>query len=88
MAMGHHYSVYKGKDKTLFIITPERVIVQTPMQEFYVSTDQWDGQEDLALVSYFIEKGIIFDMRSLRTRIKDLYVLTPTYKRHEVLEVI
>ena len=82
------YSVYGGKDKTVFIITPERVIVQTPMQEFYVTTDQWDGQDDLALVSYFIEKGTIFDMRSLRTRIKDMYVLVPTYRRHEVLEAI
>ena len=86
--MEHQYSVYKGRDKTIFIVAPKRILVQTPMQEFYVTTEVWDGEEDIEMVRYFIEKGIINDMRSLRRRINGKYVLLSTYKRHNVLDVI
>lgn len=86
--MEHQYSVYKGKDKTLFIVTPKRILVQTPSQEFYVTTEMWDGEEDIEQVRYYIEKGIIHDMRSLRRRISGNYVLLSTYKRHNVLDAI
>lgn len=86
--MEHQYTVYKGKDRTLFIVTPKRILVQTPSQEFYVTTEMWDGEEDIEEVRYYIEKGIIHDMRSLRRRINGNYVLLSTYKRHNVLEVI
>jgi hypothetical protein len=86
--MEHQYSVYRGRDKTIFIVAPKRILVQTPTQEFYVTTEMWDGEEDIELVRYFIEKGIIRDMRSLRRRINGKYVLLSTYKRHNVLDVI
>lgn len=86
--MEHQYSVYKGRDKTIFIVAPKRILVQTPIQEFYVTTEMWDGEEDIELVRYFIEKGIIRDMRSLRRRINGKYVLLSTFKRHNVLEMI
>jgi hypothetical protein len=86
--MEHQYSVYKGRDKTIFIVAPKRILVQTPTQEFYVTTEMWDGEEDIEMVRYFIEKGIIKDMRSLRRRINGKYVLLSTYKRHNVLDVI
>lgn len=86
--MEHQYSVYKGKDRTLFVVTPKRILVQTPSQEFYVTTEMWDGEEDIEEVRYYIEKGIIHDMRSLRRRINGNYVLLSTYKRHNVLDVI
>lgn len=86
--MGHHYSVYKGKDKTIFIVTPKKIIVQTPLQEFYITQDMWDGEEDLSLPTYFIEKGIIHDMRSLRNKINGMYILCSTHKRHEIMEVV
>ena len=82
------YSVYKGKDKTLFIVTPKRILVQTPIQEFYITTEMWDGEEDLDGVRYYIEKGIIHDMRSLRRRINGKYVLLSTFKRHKVLDEV
>lgn len=84
--MEHQYSVYKGKDRTVFIVTPKRILVQTPSQEFYVTTEMWDGEEDIEEVRYYIEKGTIHDMRSLRRRINGKYVLLSTYKRHNVLE--
>ena len=86
--MEHQYSVYKGRDKTIFIVAPKRILVQTPTQEFYVTTEMWDGEEDIELVRYYIEKGIIRDMRNLRRRINGKYVLLSTYKRHNVLDVI
>jgi hypothetical protein len=86
--MEHQYSVYRGRDKTIFIVAPKRILVQTPTQEFYVTTEVWDGEEDIEIVRYFIEKGIIRDMRSLRRRINGKYVLLSTYKRHNVLDVI
>lgn len=86
--MEHQYSVYRGRDKTIFIVAPKRILVQTPTQEFYVTTEMWDGQEDIEIVRYYIEKGIINDMRSLRRRINGKYILLSTYKRHNVLEEI
>ena len=86
--MEHQYSVYTGRDKTIFIVAPKRILVQTPTQEFYVTTEVWDGEEDIEIVRYFIEKGIIRDMRSLRRRINGKYVLLSTYKRHNVLDMI
>lgn len=86
--MEHQYSVYRGRDKTIFIVAPKRILVQTPTQEFYVTTEMWDGQEDIEIVRYYIEKGIINDMRSLRRRINGKYILLSTHKRHNVLEEI
>ena len=86
--MEHQYSVYRGRDNTIFIVAPKRILVQTAMQEFYVTTEVWDGEDDIEMVRYFIEKGIINDMRSLRRRINGKYVLLSTYKRHNVLDVI
>ena len=82
------YSIHKGKDNTLFIVCNDKIIVQTKLQEFKLSPEEWDNGDKLEMIAYFIKQGTIKDMGSLRRLIKGLFTLEPTYKRHNVLEVI
>lgn len=82
------YSVYRAKDNTVFIVSPEKIIVQTKLQEFYLDPIEWDQGYRQDMIAYFIQRGIIDDMASLRRRIKGLFSLQTTYKRHSVLDKV
>lgn len=82
------YSVYAGRDKSIFIVSPKKIIVQTPTQEFYLSPEEWDCNDKLDMIAYFIQNGTIQDIASLRRRTKGLFYLETTHRRHIVLDSI
>lgn len=82
------YSVYKGKDGTLFITSPNKIVVQTNTQEFYLLAEEWNNEDKLDMISWFIQTGKIHDLGSLRRRIKGIFYLEKTYKRRDILEQI
>lgn len=82
------YSIYKGRDNTLFLVSPDKIVIQTKLQEYYLLAEEYDPGDKLDMISYFIQTGKINDMGSLRRRIKGIFWLQNTHKRHEVMEKI
>lgn len=82
------YSVYRGKDNTLFIVSPEKIVVQTTLQEFYLVPQEYDAGDRIDMIGFFIHRGIVNDLPSLRRRIKGYFTLEATYNRHKLLEKV
>ena len=80
------YKVYKA-DKMTLVVSPNKIIVQTPLQEFYLSPQEKLNKEDFALVAFYIENGNIRDMATLRSKIAGRFYLQSSYKRHEVFSL-
>lgn len=80
------YSIYKGKN-IIFIVSPDKIIVQTSLAEHYLSPEEWYDNEYLPVISFFIEKGKIYDMKTLRAKILGKFYLESTRKRHEVMDI-
>lgn len=80
------YSVYNGKD-LIFIVSPKKIFIQTPLAEYYLDPEEWYNIDDLPYINYLIEKGKIADMKSLRSKIVGKFYLQSTGKRHEIAEI-
>lgn len=80
------YSVYKCKDVT-FIVSPQKIFIQTALAEYTLDPEEWYNNEDLPYIIYLIEKGKITDMKSLRSKIVGKFYLISTKKRHELIEI-
>lgn len=82
------YITYTGRDNTKFLITHEqvfkKVIVRTPIQEFYLFQDEWHNEENVEMMIYFIEKGYINDLPSLFRRLKGRFSLVPITQKERV----
>lgn len=80
------YKVYRADNITL-IVAPHKIIVQTPLQEFYLDPQEKLNKEDFALIAFFIENGNIRDMATLRSKISGRFYLQATHKRHEIMHI-
>lgn len=82
------YTTYEGKDSTTFLVTHQptskKVIVRTPLQEFYLFQDEWHQEENIEMMIYFIEKGYINDMQSLCNRLKGRFSLMPSNPNYDI----
>lgn len=79
-------TVHEGKDGTIFLVTENKILVQTRLQEFYLDPEEWYNKEDLDMMAYFIQSSKICDMPSLRRRIRGLFYLQTSNKRHIVYD--
>lgn len=80
------YSVYKGKDLT-FIISPNKILIQTSLSEYILDPEEWYNNEDIPYITYLIERGKITDMKGLRDKIVGKFYLKSTRNRHELVEL-